>query len=260
MTDRAAEISLLAERLDAAALARTAMSPLTDSYPLDLDDAYAVQARLVGRRLSRGERVVGLKMGFTSEAMRRQMGVEQPNCGWLTDAMAVRPGAALDLSTLIHPRVEPEVALRLGRDLGWPSDPAQVEAAVDGWAPALEIVDSRFHAYRFRGEDNTADNSSAAAFVLGAWRDWPADLAGLRIRLLLDGDLVEEGGAEAVMGHPLNSLREAARMAAAIGRPLQAGMIVLTGGVTSAHRIADVERVEAQFGADAAVAVAVRRA
>lgn len=260
MTDRAAEFSLLADRLDAAACARTALSPLTDSCRLDLGDAYAIQSQLVARRVARGERVVGLKMGFTSEAMRRQMGVEQPNCGWLTDAMALEPGEALDLSTLIHPRVEPEVALRLGRDLGWPAEAAQVAAAVDAWAPALEIVDSRFHAYRFRGEDNTADNSSAAAFVVGDWRQWPADLSGLRIRLLLDGLVVEEGGAEAVMGHPLNSLGEAARMAAGLGRPLQAGMIVLTGGVTSAHPIAEVERIEARFGADAGVSLAVNSA
>jgi len=260
MIGAALDNRVLADRLDAAARTRAPVPPLTDSYALDLTRAYAVQAQLVARRLERGERIVGLKMGFTSQAMRRQMAVDRPNCGWLTDAMAAPAGSTIELTAFIHPRVEPEVALLLGRDLVWPAGKDDVEAAVDACAPALEVVDSRFHAYRFRLEDNTADNSSAAAFVVGEWRPWPVGLGRLSVRLLMNGAAVEEGATDAVLGHPLNSLREAARLATELGRPLRKGMIVLTGGVTSAHPLEDAEQVRAEMDALGSVVAYVNKA
>ncbi|HWP62244.1 MAG TPA: hypothetical protein VNO86_02100, partial [Candidatus Binatia bacterium] len=83
-----AEVEAFAERLDRAERTRAPIGRLTDERPdLSLADAYRIQAALLARRLARGERIVGAKLGFTSVAMRRALGVETPNFGWLTDAM-----------------------------------------------------------------------------------------------------------------------------------------------------------------------------
>jgi len=241
-----ADIQLIAELLDGAARVGVSISPLAERQRLTLADAYAIQAQVVGRRIVRGEAICGLKMGFTSEAMRRQMGVREPNIGWLTTDMKARDGR-LSARAFIHPRVEPEVAILLGRDPVWPSGADELRACVAAVAPALEVVDSRFHDYRFHWLDNIADNSSSAAYALGSWSDGGGDVGGLPARLTIDGALVEQGDTAAALGHPLNALAEGARIAAGLGLTLKAGMVVLTGGVTSAHPIRAGQIVEADF-------------
>lgn len=237
----------LARLLDLAAELGVCISPIARRHALDLPQAYEVQAALVARRIARGERLVGLKLGFTSQAMRAQMGIASPNIGWLTDAMALPNGGCLRLSRFTHPRIEPEVALKLGKDLHWPAGPDEIAAAVAACAPALEVVDSRFHNYKFTLEDNVADNSSAAGFVIGDWRRWPIEIGGRKVALHRDRQVAETGSTEAVMGHPLNSLLEGVRLAGEVGHPLRAGMIVLTGGVTSAHPAQGASHIGASF-------------
>ena len=237
------DAAALAGVLDQAAQSRFPLTSLAELGGVDDRSAYTVQKALIERRLARGERLIGLKMGFTSEAMRQQMGVARPNCGWLTDAMLVPSGRSLSMGGCIHPRAEPEVAIRLGRDLG-----------VDACAAAIEVVDSRFRDYRFTWAENTADNSSACGLALGPWRAWPMELADREVRLRVDGECVERGTTMAVMGHPLKSLTEAVRLAIELGRPLQPGMIVLTGGVTAAPYLRPGRRIVAEVdGLDDAV-------
>jgi 2-oxo-3-hexenedioate decarboxylase len=236
-----------AERLDAARRARVCLTPFAQSHGVTEAQAYAIQACGMTRRLKRSERLIGVKLGFTSEAMRRQMGIATANIGFLTNAMMITPAGGLDRSQLIDPRAEPEIVLRLGADLHWPADLQSAAAAVAACAPAIEIVDSRFQDYRFTLQDNIADNSSAAAFVLGEWRDWPCDLDDLNVRLTIDEAVVEEGNSSAALGHPLNALLEAARLAALQDRHLKAGEILLTGGLTAAPQIHVGQRVGTQI-------------
>ena len=106
--------SELAERLDRAEETREPIGKLTDDYPdLSWDDAYAIQAALRARKEARGVRIVGVKAGLTSFAKMRQMGVNEPVMGFLTDYGAVADGDIVDTSTLIHPRVEAEIAFVL---------------------------------------------------------------------------------------------------------------------------------------------------
>lgn len=227
--------------------------PLTD-----LAAAYAIGEAIVRRRLARGERPVGWKLGYTSLAMRRQMGVDQPNHGVLTDAMLLADGAELPEGPLLQPRVEPEVAVRLGRDLSRPPGTAEeVLDAVDAAYACLEVVDSVWDGYRFRIEHNTADGSSAAYVVLG-----PAiagdDLAATTVELARNGDTVASATGAAASGHPLAGVVWLARALATTGRHLRAGEIVITGGLTAAVPIEPGDRVDATF--DGAVVVSVRRA
>lgn len=163
---------ILAQRLDTAQTSRRDTPSLADSHELDIDDAYAVQAALLELRVGRGERVVGVKLGFTSKAKMAQMGVSDVIVGRLTDAMRIADGDEVDLSRFIHPKVEPEVAFRLCRDVD-PKDPStDIESCVDAVAPAVEIIDSRYRDFRFTYTDVVADNTSAAGYAIGPWRPW----------------------------------------------------------------------------------------
>lgn len=228
----------LADILEQAAGSRTAVGKLTDHYPLDLAGGYRVQRLGIGRRTARGERITGVKMGFTSKAKMAQMGLSDVIWGVLTDAMATGEGS-YDISGLIHPKVEPEIVFRLGRRAGSAED---AEAAVDAVAVGYEILDSRFENYKFALPDVVADNASAAGYGIGPWHPVTApgkpDISDLPVTLSVNGEAVKTGSSAAILGDPWESLRSAARLAAEAGLPLEAGWIVLAGGITEAVPLA----------------------
>ena len=229
-----AEVAALAEQVDTAARTARAIDQLSLRHPLTLENAYAVQKASIARRLLRGEQRVGIKMGFTSRAKMIQMGIDDLIWGRLTDAMRVEEGGAIDLAGYVHPRVEPEIAFLLGRDLGCVVSPAEALAAVEAIAPALEIIDSRYKAFRFSLADVVADNASSSGFVLGPWSPPSVDLSNLRMILEFDLRPVEIGSSAEILGDPLRSLVAAARLTADAGEPLRAGDIVMAGGATAA--------------------------
>src|SRR3954447_17590099 len=100
-----------AERIISARARRETLTPITDTQQMSMADAYAIQHCMTAARLSRGERIVGWKLGYTSKAMRSQMGIAEPNFGPLTNQMLLDDGALLP-GTVVQPKVEPEVALR----------------------------------------------------------------------------------------------------------------------------------------------------
>lgn len=224
----------LAEVADEAARTATAIPQFTNDRELTVADAYEVQARSVGRRLARGERRVGVKVGLTSKAKMAQVGVDEMIWGRLTDAMIVVEGADFSLSGYVHPRVEPEIAYLIGAPLSGPVSAAQALAAVNAVAPAAEIIDSRFEDFRFALPDVIADNSSSAGFVVGGWSDPSTPVDNLGIVLEADGRPVEIGSSAAILGDPVRSLVAASRMVAEAGEQLEPGWVVLAGGATAA--------------------------
>jgi 2-oxo-3-hexenedioate decarboxylase len=117
-----AELAELAERLDHAATSATAIPQLSASVTISVEDAYEIQCLSIDRRIARGEKIVGLKLGFTSKAKMIQMGVDDMIWGRLTDQMTIEEGASIDLSGYVHPRIEPEVAFLINKPLrgdGW---------------------------------------------------------------------------------------------------------------------------------------------
>jgi 2-keto-4-pentenoate hydratase len=248
----------LADILERAAAGRAPVGKLTDRYPLGLADAYRVQRLNIDRRVERGERIVGVKMGFTSKAKMVQMGVDDVIWGILTDAMAAGSGP-YDLSGLIHPKVEPEVVFRLGRRV----DSAEGAAsAVDAVALGYEILDSRFEGYKFTLPDVVADNASAAGFGIGPWQQVTAssavgtsanpDISDLPVTLSVNGQVAQTASTAAILGDPWESLRSAARLATQAGILLEEGWIVLAGAITEAAPLTpgDVITVTAEgFGA-----------
>lgn len=227
------DIAAAAERLDNAALNAAAIEQFGDS--LGLDEAYRVQHALIARRLARGERRIGLKMGFTSRAKMAQMGVGDLIWGKLTDAMLVDDGGEIALSSFVHPRVEPELAFLIGRRLAGRISMLDVQAAVAGVAPAMEIIDSRYRDFHFSLADVVADNTSGAALVVGAWRSANVDVANLGMVMSIDGVAVQIGSTAAILGHPFRALVAAARLAGEAGEALEPGDIVLAGAATAAE-------------------------
>jgi 2-keto-4-pentenoate hydratase len=205
----------------------------TEQDPLDLATAYAVQRELTALRIARGAHRIGAKLGYTSQAMRDQMGIGEPNHGPLLSSMHITDSRVP--AALVQPRVEPEIALVLGHDLR----PAAAHAA-------LEVVDSVWRDYRFTLELNTADGSSAAAVAIGP--PLPLDaLDKTPVRLLHNGDTVAEGTGAAAMGHPLLALDWLQRALAAERHTLRPGDVVITGGLTPAVPIEPGDTIEAMF-------------
>jgi 2-oxo-3-hexenedioate decarboxylase len=228
----------LAARVDEAARTAGAIAQLSHEHTLTEAQAYEVQAASIVRRLARGERRIGMKMGFTSRAKMQQMGVHDMIWGRLTDAMMVEEGAPVSLSRYVHPRVEPEIAFLLSRPLPGNATLAQALMAVEAIAPALEIIDSRYADFKFSLADVIADNASSSGFVIGPWADPKQDFSNLGLVLSLNGQPRQVGSTAGILGHPLRSLVAAARICAAAGEPLQAGAIVMAGGATAAEALA----------------------
>ena len=133
----ATRIQSLAQRLDDAQTTRGDTPSLADTDDLGVEEAYAVQEALVGLRTARGERVVGVKLGFTSKVKMAQMGVSEVIVGRLTDAMRIGDGADVDLARFIHPKAEPEVAYRLCADVDLDDPTTDIVSCVDAVAPAV---------------------------------------------------------------------------------------------------------------------------
>lgn len=236
MTSGSGQTSLadLAERADEAAHSATAIAQFTNTIDLGVADAYAIQAQSVSRRLQRGERLAGIKMGLTSRAKMVQVGVDEVIWGRLTDAMRVPDGGTVSLARYVHPRVEPEIAFLMGAPLAGAVSGAEALAAVAAVAPAAEIIDSRFENFRFSLPDVIADNSSSSGFVVGRWHDPSTAIGNLGMVLERNGRPTEIGSSAAILGDPIRSLVEASRMVADAGLTLQPGWIVLAGGATAA--------------------------
>lgn len=232
------DIAKVAEIVDEAARTAKAIPQLSLSgHNLNLDEAYEAQEQSIARRLARGERLVGVKMGFTSRAKMVQMGLSDVIWGRLTDAMRLEDGGVLTFGNYVHPRVEPEIAFLLKRPLAGEVSHAEAMAAVEAVAPAIEIIDSRYHNFKFNLPDVVADNSSSSSFVLGPWHDPNVDLSNLGMVLELDGRAVQIGSSAAILGHPGRSLMMASRLASAAGVELKAGSIVMAGGATAAEAL-----------------------
>ncbi len=228
-------ITTFAKELHEARLAGVPLATLTSREPgFTRESAYAVQAAGIETRLAEGETIVGGKLGFTSLAMQRAMGVDSPNYGWLTDAMLIHD-RTVRLKSFIHPKVEPEIAFLLSSDLGPAATKEDVLAATGAVMPCLEVVDSRFLGFRFEAYDNIADNSSAGAVVLGAADADPdgIDLRTCGVVLTVDGEVAFTAAGAAALDHPAAAVAWMARAVAHSSRPLRAGDIVISGGLTA---------------------------
>lgn len=237
----------IAEILDQAAKHGKATQQLAEDNGISLEDAYEIQRLSIDKRVNRGENVTGFKLGFTSRAKMEQMGVHDLIWGILTDDMEIPPNTNTQLSKYIHPRVEPEIAFRVSKDITEAIGLKDIHKYIDKMAPALEIIDSRYENFKFSLEDVVADNCSSTGYVVGEWQDLKTDIADLAIELYINHELKESGKSAAILNNPLVSVVELSRLASKTGIEVKKGMVILAGAATAAVYLDKNQTIETKI-------------
>jgi len=195
----------LAKIVDEAALNAKPISQLTLENKFSEKEAYEIQAASIAKRYERGEKLVGVKLGFTSKAKMVQMGVHDMIWGRLTDGMLIEKNANVLLEKFIHPRAEPEICFLVKKEITQEVPMSEIKQYISGVAGAIEIIDSRYQNFKFSLEDVIADNCSSSGFVVGEWHDVDTPIADLKMELIVDDEVVQSGSSAAILGDPWES-------------------------------------------------------
>ena len=220
-----------------AELSKKAIAPVRPQLggeSADVDIAYAVQEANTQRALVEGRRLVGRKIGLTSVAVQKQLGVDAPDFGMLFADMSYGDGEAIPAGLLIQPKVEAEIALIINKDLTQEKHTyADIVSATEYALPAVEVVDSRIENWKISLIDTVADNASSAAYVLGSRpvKLENLDLVNCKMTMTRAGEVVSQGVGKACLSNPLNAAVWLADEMVRRGRPLLAGDIILTGAL-----------------------------
>lgn len=243
-------IDQIAELLNNAELEKREVVRITETHQdMSIEDAYAIQDKLVALKLEEDYSIIGPKMGLTSRAKMQQMGVDEPIYGYIFDYMVVN-NSELSLQALIHPKVEAEIAFVIGEDIKGPGvTGAQVLAATEYVLPALEIIDSRYKDFNFTLPDVIADNASSSRVFFGTGLQKPSELELdlLGVTLSINGEIKDLGAGAAVLGHPANSVAMLANMLSRKGLKVKKGDIILSGAITAAVMLSAGDVVSAKF-------------
>ena len=233
-------IQTLADQLFEAERKKEAITPIAEQIkaiagkedPLKI--AYEIQQINLKRKTKSGTRIVGKKIGLTSLAVQQQLGVDQPDYGSIFAESAYGTHEVIDGSQWIQPKVEAEIAFVLAKDLNQDRHTlADIISATEYVLPAFEIVDSRITDWKISLLDTVADNASYAAFVLGG-RPVPlnqVELSHCGMYIERQGQEVSVGAGINCLGNPLNAAVWLANCMSAMGTPLKAGDILLSGAL-----------------------------
>ncbi|MHC8419377.1 2-keto-4-pentenoate hydratase [Streptomyces sp. NB004] len=229
---------------------RRTVPPVSARYPgFTALDAYTVQRVLRTLEHKNGAVHAGYKVGATSVSIQEMFGVDEPDFGFLTEGMILADGVRLDPGRFIQPKVEGEIAFRIGADLSDPgTTAADVLKVTTEVFPALEVLDSRIENWDIAWVDTVADNASSAMAVLGAAVPFDGRDLAAETMVLESGDLVLTANGSAVMGHPAESVACLVRILASFGGGIGAGDLVLAGSLAAAVDLEADALVKASFG------------
>ena len=227
---------------------------------LTIDDAYMIQKEVFKIKTSRGERIIGKKIGLTSQGIRKQIGVHEPDFSFITDRNFLPQYEKIKLSEQINPKLEPELAFLMNKDLNtdvvtnW-----QVIDAIEGIFPAFEIVDTRFGKYDFTIIDTISDSASYGKITVGntivGVKD--VDLNNVGLNIYRDGELINTATSKEVMGNPINSVTWLANKMIELGSFIKKGDIILSGSFTPVLDIKSGEKYKADFSGIGSVEIEV---
>jgi len=237
-----------AELLRTAAASGKTIPPLRERGLSEVSDAYAIQQINIAERIKNGARVVGKKIGLTSFAVQKQLGVDQPDFGVLLNDMEILNGQSISADKILQPKAEAEVAFVLGEDLDVPDlTIVDLISCVDYVLPSIEIVGSRIQNWDIKFLDTVADNASASHFVLGHTPKTldEVDIVNCKMHMTKNGEVVSEGSGAACLGSPLNALLWLASKMMEFGTPLEAGDLILSGAVGPMTGVVAGDQVEA---------------
>lgn len=226
------------------------LEKITTRYDgLSVEDAYEIQRRSIDQALAGSDQLVGWKMGLTSKAKQVSVDVDEPIYGRLLASMELTE-SAMSLQSLIHPRVEPEIAFVFKKRLEGPRVTARdVWLATECVMPAIEIIDSRYKNFSFTLVDVIADNASSAKFLVAdqAYSPYQFQWDQLGVVMKRNGELMTTGTGSAVLGHPVRSVVQLVEMLHRTGDVIEPGMVVLTGGITEAIHVYDGDHIQVEF-------------
>lgn len=249
---RREKVAQFAYDLITATTSGQAILPLRERFEgLDLDDAYAIQDGQLQHHLAAGRVLAGRKVGLTSLAMQKQLGVDSPDFGFFFTDMVHHEDATIPANSFISPKVEPEFGFVLKETLTGPGvTREQAAAAIGEVYPAIEIIDSRIEDWDIKLVDTVADNASCGAIVVGttALDVSVANLSEVSCSLVIDGETVATGKGSAVMGDPIAPLAWLANVLGEQGVALEAGQLILPGSFTSAMPVVADSTATADFG------------
>ncbi|MGD6901550.1 2-keto-4-pentenoate hydratase [Bacillus infantis] len=252
-------ISEIADSLLEAEHSKRAIPPLTKQYTdLKVTDGYNVQLEVLKRKLKDGRKVIGKKVGLTSVAMQKMLGVDEPDYGHLLDDMKVEDGAKINAGDLLSPKIEAEIGFILGEDLIGPNVTfLDVLMATKYVVPTLEIIDSRIADWDIGLIDTVADNGSSAMVIVG---DGSTEVSGIDLRtagmiLSKNNEMAATGSGAAALGHPAHAVAWLANKLHEFGISLKAGELILPGALSAAIPVEKGDTVTAQFGSIGSVSV-----
>lgn len=237
----------IAKELHNAAMKSRPITQFGSTFAMDLNSAYQIQELNVRHRLDMGDHISGIKLGFTSKAKMKQMGVHELIWGRLTQGMEHADGDSLSIDEFIHPRVEPEIAFRIKKKIIRPLSTTELPDYVEYVCTALEVIDSRYYNFEFSLADVIADNCSSSSYILGQRLKPDTDISNLGIALKVNGQDRAVGSSGAIMGNPWRALLEASRITYKYGFQIEEGMIVLAGAATEAVAVNRSDKIEAYF-------------
>lgn len=252
-------IDELGQALYQAAMSKHAYPVISHTYPdFDIPDAYLVQKSMLEQYLAGGYHFSGRKVGMTSQAMREQFQIDEPDYGYLIEELKFQNGSTLDASQFLDPMVEAELAFVLNKNLEKPGiTPLDVLSSTEYIVPALEIIDARTQHFDTTIADSIADNASFAAYVTGDTVFAPFDRD-----LSLIGMIVEKNGAQvttssgaSVMGNPACAVAWLANKMQELGEPLQKGELILSGSFVSAVPVNTGDSITVKYGGLGEIAI-----
>ncbi|MBK5458097.1 fumarylacetoacetate hydrolase family protein [Peribacillus sp. TH16] len=253
-------LEALADKLIEAERSKQPLDPLTQQYPeLSVTDAYQIQIKVMEKKRTEGRWVIGKKVGLTSVAMQKMLGVNEPDYGHLLDDMEVKDGEKVKISDMISPKVEAEIGFILGQDLVGPNVTyLDVLMATKYVVPTIEIIDSRITDWKIQLIDTVADNGSSAKVVVGNKRSTidGLDLRSVGMALYNNEELVATGSGAAALGHPAQAIAWLANKLHEFGIQLKAGELILPGALSGALTVKQGDTISAHFGPLGSVSVA----
>lgn len=218
-----------------AELSRFPVAPIIKSYPdLTVEDAYKIQILNIEKKLQEGHIITGKKIGLTSLAVQRMLGVDLPGFGHLTDAMQVQNGI-VPTDRLIQPKAEGEIAFLLKEDLKGPCVSAQdVLDATEYVMAAIEIADSRIADWKISIVDTVADNASSGMYIVSDKKVDPrtVDLKEIKMDFYRNGKWMNAGKGSDVLGNPAECVAWLANTLSEFGVTLKKGEVIFSGAVS----------------------------
>ncbi|RXT13479.1 2-keto-4-pentenoate hydratase [Ammoniphilus sp. CFH 90114] len=252
-------VEVIADELLEAEKTRNPVAPLTQRFSeLTVTDAYQIQLEVMKKKQTAGRQIIGKKVGLTSVAMQKMLGVDEPDYGHLLDDMQVSDGDKVKISDMVSPKIEAEIGFILGQDLVGPNvNYLDVLMATKYVVPTLEIIDSRIADWKIKLIDTVADNGSSAKVVVGNQLSSidGVDLRSLGMALYNNGELVATGSGAAALGHPAEAVAWLANKLFEFGITLKAGELILPGALSGAVTVKQGDRITAQFGTLGSVSV-----